>query len=169
MPNSNPQIVVGVVSGTAAAVVEAAAGLAEHIGAELVCANVDASSEKVEEKPDGTVVSRPIDPDVPFEENEEFDAGLRAEIAAVLDPLQVHWSVRALAGGPAQELAGLAERLDAALIVVGTRESGFRGSVEEFHNGSVDIRLAHRQHRPVVMIPLHPVLDDADLPWKRAQ
>jgi len=130
MPNSKPQIVVGVVTGTAASVVEATAGLADHIGAGLVCANVDDSSEKVEEKPDGKVVSRPIDPDLPFEENEEFDPGLRAEIAAVLDAEQVEWSVRALAGGSAQELAGLAEQLDAALIVVGTRESGFRGSVE---------------------------------------
>ena len=169
MPNSNPQIVVGVVSGTAAAVVEAAAGLAEHIGAELVCANVDASSEKVEEKPDGTVVSRPIDPDVPFEENEEFDAGLRRDRRSAGPAAGALVGAGAGRGGPAQELAGLAERLDAALIVVGTRESGFRGSVEEFLNGSVDIRLAHRQHRPVVMIPLHPVLDDADLPWKRAQ
>lgn len=169
MPSPKPHVLVGVVAGTAAAVVEAAGGLADRLGADLVCAHVDDSSEKVEEKPDGTVVSRPLNPDLPFEASEEFDPRLRAEIAAVLDPKPVEWSVRALAGGPAQELARLAEKLDAALIVIGTRESGFRGSVEEFLNGSVAIRLAHRQHRPVVVIPLNPVLDDADLPWKRAQ
>ena len=166
MTDPKPKILVGVVSGTAAAVVEPAAGLAARLGADLICASVDASSEKAEEKPDGTVVSRPLNPDLPFEETQEFDPALQTEIAEVLDPRQVHWSVRALAGGPAQELGRLANELDAALIVVGTRETGFRGSVEEFFNGSVAVQLSHRQRRPVVIVPLKPVLDDGLLPWQ---
>ena len=167
MSNSKPQVLVGVERGTAAGVVEAAAGLAELLGAALVCAHVDDSSEQVEQRPDGTVVSTPLNPDLPFTETEEFDPGLRAEIAGILDPRSVQWSVRALAGGPAQQLARLAQQLDAAMIVVGTREAGFRGSVEEFFTGSVAVQLSHRQHRPVVMVPLNPVLDDGLLPWER--
>ena len=166
MANPSPHVLVGVVTGTAAAVVEAAAGLADQLGADLVCATVDESSVKVRQQSDGTVVSTPLNPDLPFEKTQEFDAGLRAEIAGILDPLPVQWSVRALAGGPAQELARLADQLDAALIVVGTRESGFKGSVEEFFTGSVAVQLSHRQRRPLVVIPLNPVLDDADLPWE---
>ncbi|MBM7460663.1 universal stress protein [Rhodococcus coprophilus] len=170
MNNPKPQVLVGVVPGTAATVVEAAAGLADDLGADLVCATVDASSEKVEQRPDGTVVSAPINPDLPFTETEEFDPRLRAEIAGVMDPLPVKWSVRALAGGPAQELARLADQLDAALIVVGSRESGFRGSVEEFFTGSLSVQLSHRQHRPVVIIPRKPVLDDDGLlPWEQVK
>ncbi|MCC3273532.1 universal stress protein [Arthrobacter zhangbolii] len=169
MSNSKPQVLVGVETGTAAAVVEAAAGLADQLGADLVCAHVDDSSEQVEQRSDGTVVSTPLNPDLPFTEKEEIDPGLRAEIAGILDPHPVKWSVRALAGGPAQQLARLAQQLDAAMIVVGTREAGFRGSVEEFFTGSVAVQLSHRQHRPVVMVPLNPVLDDGLLPWERTE
>ena len=167
MSNPKPQVLVGVETGTAAAVVEAAAGLADLLGADLVCAHVDDSSEQVEQRSDGTVVSAPLNPDLPFTETEEFDSGLRAEIAGILDPRSVKWSVRALAGGPAQQLGRLAQQLDAAMIVVGTREAGFRGSVEEFFTRSVAVQLSHRQHRPVVMVPLNPVLDDGLLPWER--
>ncbi|MBO0897662.1 universal stress protein [Arthrobacter sunyaminii] len=165
-PNSKPQVLVGVVPGTAAAVVDVAGGLADRLGADLVCATVDASSEEVKQRADGTVVSEPINPDLPFEETQVFDPGLRAEIAGALDSHPVTWSVRALAGGPVQELARLADQLDAAMIVVGTRESGFRGSIEEFFTTSVMVQLAHHQHRPVVAVPLHPVLDDGLLPWQ---
>ena len=167
MSNPKPQVLVGVETGTAAAVVEAAAGLADRLGADLVCAHVDESSEQVDQRSDETVVSTPLNPDLPFTEKEEFDSGLRAEIAGILDPRPVKWSVRALAGGAAQQLARLAQQLDAAMIVVGTREAGFRGSVEEFFTGSVAVQLSHRQHRPVVMVPLNPVLGNGLLPWER--
>ena len=168
MNDSRTHILVGVVTGgSAPAVAEAAAAFATQFGADLVCANVDDSSVAVGEQSDGTVTSTPDDPDLPFEKTQVFDPALQADIAAVLDPLSVNWSVRALAGGPGQELARLAEELDAAMIVVGTRESGVRDKVEEFIDGSVALHLAHRQHRPVVVIPLHPVIDDADLPWNR--
>lgn len=168
MSNPKPQVLVGVVTGsTVASVVKEAAAFAEQFGADLICANVDDSSDKVEERPDGSVVSVPINPDLPFEETEVFDPELRAEIAEILDSRPVTWSVRALAGGPGQELARLAGELDVLMIVVGTRESGIRGEAERFLNGSVAVHLAHHQHRPVVMVPQHPVIDDADLPWKR--
>lgn len=166
MPAHRHPIIVGVVPGQPAAVVETAARFAQHFDAELVCASVDLSSYPVQTRPDGTVYAMPIDSDLVDEKAEEFDSGLRDEIAAALDPLGVRWSTRALAGGAAQELSRLAERLDAAMIVVGTRERGIRGSLHEFFNGSVAVQLAHRQHRPVVVVPLSPVTDESELPWR---
>jgi len=108
----------------------------------------------------------PIDSDLADDVVEEFDPDLHRTIAEVLDHHPVRWSVRALAGGPAQELAGLAEEVDAAMIVVGTRDPGIRGSLHEFFNGSVAVQLAHRQHRPIVVVPLNPVGAEGDLPWQ---
>ena len=58
------------------------------------------------------------------------------------------------------------EELDARYIVVGTREAGLRGSVREFFNGSVAVHLAHRQHRPVIVVPLAPIEGGEKLPWE---
>lgn len=156
-------IVVGVIPGQPAAVVAEAAIFAEHFDAELVCAFVDGSRYPVRELPDGTVVSMPIDPDSAESDVEEVDPGLRAAIGATLRGREVRWSLRALAGGAAHELARLAEDLDAAMIVVGTREAGLRGSLHSFFNGSVAVQLAHHQHRPIVVVPLDPVT--GNLPW----
>lgn len=163
---SRTSIVVGVVPGQPSTVVATAAAFAERFDADLVCASVDASRYTVVREPDGEIVAMPIDSDLADEAREEFDPGLRAAVAEVLDRRPVRWSVRALAGGPAQELAGLAEELDAAMIVVGTREPGLRGSLREFFSGSVAVQLAHRQHRPVVVVPLSPVGADGELPWQ---
>ncbi|MFT4212539.1 MAG: universal stress protein [Microbacterium sp.] len=159
------RIVVGVAPGQPAAVVTTAARFAERFDAEVVCAFVDAARYPVDEDPDGTVIAMGIDPDLADEEVETFDPVLRAEISGVLDARGLAWSVRALAGGPARELSRLAEELDAAMIVVGTRDRGFRGSFHEFFNGSVAVQLAHGQHRPVVVVPLDPVGPHETLPW----
>jgi nucleotide-binding universal stress UspA family protein len=133
--------------------------------AEIVCAAVDVSRYGVGEDADGRVIAWPVDADLADEQVEEFDPALRDSIAAILDPLGVRWSTRALAGGAAQELSRLAEQLDAAMIVVGTRERGMRGSLHEFFSGSVAVQLAHRQHRPVLVIPLEPAGAGLELPW----
>lgn len=167
MNHDTPHILVGVVPEHLAAVVTAAATFAERFGAELICASVDGSSYTAGKRPDGSIMSMPIDPDSYFDGAQVFDPGLRTEIAKILDPRRVKWSVRALAGGAAQELARLANELDAEMIVVGTREAGIRDSLREFLNGSVAVQLAHRQHRPLVVIPLNPITGNSALPWQQ--
>ncbi|MFV0285321.1 MAG: universal stress protein, partial [Demequina sp.] len=86
----------------------------------------------------------------------------------VLNEAGVQWSTRALAGLPSQQLADVADEVDAVLIVVGTREPGLRGTLHEFFSGSVAAQLSHRQHRPVLVVPLAPVGPDGELPWEDA-
>jgi nucleotide-binding universal stress UspA family protein len=52
------------------------------------------------------------------------------------------------------------------LIVVGTRHPGVRAGAREFFGGSVAVHLAHRQHRPVLVIPLAPTPHGTKLPWE---
>ena len=167
MTGSSPRcILVGVVPKQPDAVVLQAATLAKQLDAHLICATVDSSRYTVLEHPDGSVRSLPFDPDWGELREEEFDPEFRTHLAGLLDPSGVAWEVRALAGDPGRALAHVADTVDATMIVVGTRESGLRGSLHEFFNGSVAVHLAHRQHRPVVVIPLSPVgLEDA-LPWE---
>jgi nucleotide-binding universal stress UspA family protein len=158
-------IVVGVVVGQSPAVVEQAAYFAKHFDADIVCATVDSSRYVTEERADGTLVTQAIDPDLVDPREERIDPQLEKQLAGILDGRGIPWSVRALAGDPATALGHCADLLDASMIVVGTRKSGMRRLVHEFFDGSVGARLAHRQHRPVVVIPLSPVSKDSDLPW----
>ena len=169
MPDSSPPtLLVGVIPGQPDAVVLHAARLAKRVGARLVCATVEISRYTVLEHPDGSVRSMTIDPDVGELREEPFDARLEAHLRELLDPTGAEWSTRALAGDPARALAQLAETVDAMMIVVGTREHGLRGSLHEFFSGSVAVHLAHRQHRPVLIVPLAPVGFEAALPWDPA-
>lgn len=164
---TGPSVVVGVVPDQPDEVVTRAAEFAKHFGAVLVCASVDVTRYTVDELPDGSVSAFPIDPDVAEVIHEEFDSNLEKRIEQLLADTGVKWATRALAGETAHELSRLAEELDSALIVVGTRHEGFRGSVREFFTGSVAVHLAHRQHRPVVVIPLSPTPHGSALPWER--
>jgi nucleotide-binding universal stress UspA family protein len=169
MSTSHPaRVIVGVTSGQPDSVVLEAAVFAAHFNAELVCATVDASRYLVSERADGSVTSLPFDPDLPDLKDEGFDPTLKAHLAQILDGRDLDWSTRALAGDPARALGHLAETLDAAMIVVGTRESTMRHGLQSFFTGSVAVRLAHRQHRPVVIIPLAPVPFEDALPWEAA-
>jgi nucleotide-binding universal stress UspA family protein len=163
--DSRHYVVVGVVPGQSDKVVTDAAALAERLGAELVCANVDITRYTIEELPDGSVAAFPVDPDQAEIMHDEFDPALTERITHLLEGRTLRWSTRALAGEPAAELARLAEELDAWLIVVGTRGPGFRASAREFFTGSVAVHLAHRQPRPVVVVPLAPVAEGSELPW----
>ncbi len=165
MSTSTATIVVGVVPTMSDTLLYTAAEFAKRFNAELLCASVDASRYAIDAMADGTIVAVSINPDIVDDVPEVFDPVLQAEIAATLDPTGVTWSTRALAGGPYQELSRLAEDTDAAMIIVGTREPGFLGGFREFLNGSVAAQLAHRQHRPVVVVPLRPVDNDGALPW----
>ncbi|GAB3802796.1 hypothetical protein GCM10028798_20760 [Humibacter antri] len=139
---------------------------ARMLGAQLVVANVDATRYTTKRNPDGTVFAFPIDPDSADSVTEEFDQLLAAHVTALLKNSGVRWSMRALAGDPAHELARLAHEVNALAIVVGTRKRGLRTTAHEFFNGSVAVHLAHRQHHPVIVIPLDPVAHDEPLPWE---
>jgi len=159
-------IVVAVERGQSDAVLVQASALAADLGCELVCAHVDPGRYPVEEHLDGTVVSLPFDPDLPDMGEDEFDQKLADHIAGVLGQRKVPYTLRVLAGDPARALGHLAEAMNARLIVVGTHHPGLRRGVRDFFNGSVAVHLAHRQHRPIVVVPLAPVGDDAQLPWE---
>jgi len=162
-------ILAAVVPGQPVAVLEQAARLADDLDVPLVCANVDPDRYLVSSYVDGTVVALPYDPDLPQVPEEQFDPELEAHIRGVLDGRGIPYSLRQLAGDPAWSLARLADDMDARYIVVGTREAGLRGSVREFFNGSVAVHLAHRQHRPVVVVPLNPVPGAQTFPWEEPQ
>ncbi|MDQ1583201.1 MAG: hypothetical protein QOF36_1255 [Microbacteriaceae bacterium] len=163
---SSAVIVVAVVPKQADAVLLQAASLALDLGCELICAHVNVGRYPVEERPDGTIVSLPFDPDLPDLDEEVFDQALADHIRDVLNGSNVPYTMRALAGDPARALGHLAEVTDARLIVVGTHEPGLRRGLHEFFEGSVAVHLAHRQHRPVVVIPLAPVTSDGAFPWE---
>ena len=160
-----PSVIVGVMPGQPDIVVTQAALFASRFGAELICAFVDASHYVVSVGIDGTIMSQPIDPDSPEFRDSVFDPELEDHLGVLLADAGIPWSTRLLAGEPGRALAALAGHMEALMIVVGTREATFRGGVREFFNGSVAVHLTHRQHRPVVVIPLGPTESADSLPW----
>ena len=165
MPHPPPPVVVGITAGQPDAVVLAAAEVAAQFGAELICASVDPSRYVLEERPDGSMTSASFDPDSLETAEAEFDPGLREQIERVLHGRPVVWSTRALAGEPAKALGRLAGTVRAIMIIVGSREPTVRHTLRSFFVGSVAVRLAHGQQRPVVIIPLNPVPFGEELPW----
>jgi nucleotide-binding universal stress UspA family protein len=85
------------------------------------------------------------------------------EIAEVLAPSGVRWSMREQIGTAADALMEVADAEDALMIVVGSRPGGLRGALRNVLTGSVALRLAHRQYRPVVIVPTSPEETDAAL------
>lgn len=153
-------IVVGVLPDQPLWVIQVAADYARAFDAALVCVAVDASRYAFQELPDGTLLTAPLDPDrlggepiFPPERLQEIDDLLR--------PSGVVWSMRELVGVAADSLRRVAEEVDALMIVVGTREGGLRGALRSVFAGSVAARLAHRQYRPVVVVPTAPAESDA--------
>ncbi|MFD1214328.1 universal stress protein [Arthrobacter sp. GCM10027362] len=143
-------VLVGVVPRQHPSVLAGAAALAAGLGVGLVCAFADPEVYP-EVRPDGTVDLLPIDPDAGAAA-ETADA-LVSELQAGLRQVPVAWEFRHLWGDPAQALHRAAEELDASLIVVGTRERGLAHRLEERVAGSVAAHLAHRQQRPVLVVP----------------
>lgn len=157
-------VVVGMQPGQAAHVIEEAARFARLLRVPLVVAHVDVTRFVTYEDPDGYVHSAPID--INFDAGvAEFEA-VQAEAAAALDSTGVVWTARQLVGDPAIAIKQLANKLDAQLIVVGTRKRGIGETIREFFTGSVAARLAHRQHRSVLVVPLEePVPDSQSEIW----
>ncbi|WP_343317566.1 universal stress protein [Arthrobacter sp. TMP15] len=149
-------VVMGVIPGQPLSVAKQAAELAYSLGVELLCAYVDITTYVVEEDPNGHVATQPIDPDRFDDDIERISAAIKERLASVLTPYGISWSYRCLAGDPARALGRLAKTVDASMIVVGTRERGISHRLEELLSGSVAVHLAHRQHKPVLVVPLNP-------------
>ena len=161
---SRAVIVVGVVPGHPPTVAEVAAALADDLRADLIFAYVDPAMVAV---PDSSGQRRlvPIDPDV-FGDRTAVELGeLDDQLAAVMADRRLGWRVEHLGGDPARELARLAADADARLLVIGTRQQGWRGRMAEFFTGSVAVQLAHHQSRPVVVVPTSAVGFGQPEPW----
>jgi nucleotide-binding universal stress UspA family protein len=155
-------VIVGVVPGEPTRVVKEAARYAKVLDAPLVVVHVDVTRFVTYEDPDGYVHSAPIDMNMGGGEADL--TAVKSEVAAILDGAGLSWSARQLVGDPALAIKHLAETIDARLLVVGTRKRGIGESIREFFTGSVAARLAHRQHRPILVVPLgEPVPDDEEI------
>ena len=155
-------VVVGVVPEQPTRVLKEAARYARLFGAPLLIAHVDVTRFVTYEDPDGYVHSAPID--MNLTSGEADLAAVTSAATAVLDGSGIAWSVRQLVGDPALAMKHLADDVDARLIVVGTRRRGIGESIREFFTGSVAARLTHRQHRPILVVPLgEPIADDEEI------
>lgn len=162
MIKNPPVIVVGITPGHPEVTVRRAADLARGLGAEMVFAVVDGGERTARE-------AGGADPVAP----ETGRAGRSVQMLAVHETLErlltgqpVPWRVEQLGGDPIRELARLAERLDAVMIAVGTRQAGIRGRVSDFFTGSLAAQLAHHQPRPVLVVPTAPVGFEQATPWE---
>lgn len=156
-------IVVGVTPRQPDAVLLEAISFARAFGCSLLLAHVDASRFVVVENADGSVTSLPFDADLHDFEPEPPDPTIAVTAHRLLDDAGVPWELLQLAGDPARALGRLADSVSARVIIVGTRERGLRKGILEFFNGSVAASLAHRQARPVVVVPLAPTGSDGPL------
>ncbi|MGP3533391.1 universal stress protein [Microbacterium sp. RD1] len=157
-------VIAGVVPGQSPRVTIEAARYARLLSVPLAIVHVDVTRFVTFEDPDGYIHSAPVDLDIG---GGDIDlAAVRADAERALTDCPVPWSVHQLVGDPALAIKHLADRIDAKLIVVGTRKRGLGESIREFFTGSVAARLTHRQHRPVLVIPLgDPVPDDEEIAW----
>ena len=160
------RILVGVTYGQPDVVLRRAARFARTFDAALVCAHVDPGRYVVEELPDGSVASLPLDPDLPELKETDFDQGLIAQVRAAVADESIELSFRELAGDVAYALTRLADILNVEMIIVGSRRGGVRAGLKQFLTGSVAAHLAQRQSRPVVIIPVAPVAEGKPLPWE---
>jgi nucleotide-binding universal stress UspA family protein len=162
-PAAHGAVIVGVVPNQSPRVVKEGARYARLLDAPLLVVHVDMTRFVTYEDPDGFVHSAPVDLAATTGETEL--AQVRAEASAVLDGHGLDWSVRQLVGDPALAIKHLADDIDARLLVIGTRKRGFGDSVREFFTGSVAARLAHRQRRPILVVPIGELVPDDEDPW----
>ena len=153
--STHSTIVVGVVPEQPADVLRTAAELATRFDAKLECLAVESPSVAISGM-EGALIAPGGYSEIDDEVRAELAAALQQQVATALDGIPVEWTATAATGIPSEVLAEAAERVGAIMIVVGTREAGLRGTLHEFVNGSVAAQLAHHQHRPVLVVPLHP-------------
>ena len=145
-------VIAAVVPGQSPRVVQEAGRFAALSGVPLLVVHVDTTRFVSFEDPDGFVHAAAVD--VAGAASRAALAEVEGEASTALAGADVTWSVRQLIGDPALALIDLAEKVDASLLVVGTRKRGLGESIREFLTGSVAARLTHRQHRPVLVVPL---------------
>lgn len=146
MATSPPPIVVGYDRGEASQnALNVAAGLALGLQADLHVVHVVDLSDY------------PVDPDRPdWEQQAEGALGDERELADMqLHQWPGHWSYEVARGDPVRALCTVADRLDAAMIVVGTHGEGFGVGLQRFlSGGSVSHALVRSHTRPVLVVPL---------------
>ena len=151
LPEVKGAVIVGLVPDSPARVMDEAALNARLRGVPIAVVHVDVTRFVTFDDPDGYANTAPVDVDIAARAREsEF---VQALAAKQLEGSGVSWSFLQLAGDPALAIKELAEKIDASLIVVGTRDRGIGESIREFFTGSVAARLAHRQRRPVLVVP----------------
>ena len=159
-------LVVSVVPHQSPLVAVTAANLGAATGAPaLYFAYVDTDRYAEEEHPDGTVRHLSIDPDLDDDSWRDRERSLTKDVAEAMQGADLPWHFRYLAGRVDRALTHLARAVDAAAFVVGTHV-GKHHHVGEFFQGSVSVQLAHRQHRPVLVVPLDVVDWNARAPWE---
>ncbi|PWJ52639.1 Nucleotide-binding universal stress protein, UspA family [Quadrisphaera granulorum] len=146
-------VVVGVLPGQSPRVLREAAALAHDLDGSLLAVHVDTTRYR-RRGPDGEENWFSIDPDGGggedddgSQERTDLDDLVRAA-AGEVPVTTVH-----VTGDPARELAAAAERVDARVVVVGAGAGGWRAAMGEVFSGSVAVRLAHHQRRPVLVVP----------------
>lgn len=159
-------VIVGVVPGQSARVYAEAAKYARLHRVGLVIAHVDVTRFVTYEDPDGYVHTAPVDLGA-VSSALQLET-IRTDAEAALAGADVEWHVHQLVGDPALAIKHLADQLDARLIVVGTRKRGLGESIREFFTGSVAARLAHRQRRPILVVPLGDTAADDEELWPEA-
>ena len=159
-------LVVSVIPHQPAIVAATAVNLARATGAPaLYFAYVDQSRYTDEEYPDGTVRHLSIDPDIDDEIWPRRKAELTALVAQWMQGEEIDWRFRYLAGRVDRALTHLARSVDAAAFVVGTHV-GRHHRLADFINGSTAMHLSHRQHRPVLVVPVKVVDWEGRAPWE---
>jgi nucleotide-binding universal stress UspA family protein len=84
---------------------------------------------------------------------DDLEVEVVLQAAKALDPLHVPWRLALTDGEPAHGLRRLAQRCDAALIIIGTRGCGPRPALRRLVRGSVSNHLVHHESRPVLVVP----------------
>ena len=146
-------VVVGLVAGAPARLVQEAARFARLFGVELLVVTVDGGRYLAFDDPTGMVPQ--LDVSLAQQAAQAEADQVELECANALQHAGIRWSMRQLAGDPAKAISQVAEEVDANLIVVGTRRPGLGETLREFFNGSVAARLSHRQSRSVLVGPEH--------------
>lgn len=159
-------IVVGVVPDQPPLVALTAASMALATGAPaLHFAYVDPSRYTVQEHPDGSVQHAPVDPDTDDRDWTHVDEQLTAQLQASMTDQSVPWRLHYLAGRVDRSLTHLARAVDAAAFVIGAHTSRHR-HIPDFMHHDIGVQLSHRQHRPVLVVPLRVVDWKGRAPWE---
>lgn len=156
-------LVLGVVPDTDPRLIRTAVDLARRMHAGLVCVWVDPARVFVEQTAEGMLVTSALDPDAAdFSEEPTAEEKMNGHLADLLGE-QTPWRFVYRVGATARELHNVAEEVAAIAIVIGARRAGLGRRIAETVAGSVAVRLAHHQRRPLILLPT-PTSKSGELP-----